>query len=226
MDPLSIASGAAGLLSLTFQAVGLINRYVRNASSAPSDIAQLQDQLQALLRVLRLLGDFLASEDAESLEFATDSALEHVRKSCEAILQDLVRRLDQKSAGGNDEGAPASGEARDKKFAMMRRLTWPFKKGEIQESCSRLHDAVQTFNFCLTLEQCKLMAKSSREVIDELRHQGEALEMTAQMLPQMREQLSENIARIRDVQAAVACSITELEVISAGVDVIQKAVDS
>src|SRR5215469_3644356 len=128
MDPFSLATGIGGLISLTIDIYDLTKNYVGDVTSASKDIADLQLKLRALEEALRQFKDFLESDQAENMEFATDSGLELVRKFCQTSLEGVKKKLKSKKFNpATNTGAsnpPATTSCDQQKISWHQRLTW------------------------------------------------------------------------------------------------------
>lgn len=67
MDPLSAATGVAGLLSLTMQVGLTIGAYANSVKCASKGAQKLEREIQAFSSVLKQLCEFLRSKDADHL---------------------------------------------------------------------------------------------------------------------------------------------------------------
>lgn len=146
MDPFSLATGLAGLVSLSLELFSRTSKYATNAAGAPQEIKELRIELQALAEVLKQLEQLLRSDSADDIEFAPDSALFMAKQNCEERLSKLFKKLRGKNSV---QGDPV---VHNERTSLLNRLVWPFQKEEIIENCTRLHECTQTFHFCLTIK--------------------------------------------------------------------------
>jgi hypothetical protein len=89
MDPLSAASGVAGLLSITIQVGMTIGAYANSVQGASKGAQKLEREIQAFLSVLKQLYDFLQSKDADHIAFEPTSVLLVATNSYDKELDDL-----------------------------------------------------------------------------------------------------------------------------------------
>jgi len=140
MEPFSLATGIAGLISLAIGVTTISQEYISAVKEAPQHIQDLSNQTQVLGDVLTQLMKFLRSDDAEHISFQADSALPLVQKSCEKQLERICKKLNK-----------FHGADKSKLSSTVARLVWPFEKGECVEVTKRLQEWAQTFHFCLTV---------------------------------------------------------------------------
>ncbi|CCX04765.1 Protein of unknown function [Pyronema omphalodes CBS 100304] len=75
MDPFTIATGLAGLLSLAIEISGILSGYIGASKSAPKEVHDLLVKVSALQQVLEQLIVFLRSEEARQVSFNKTSVL-------------------------------------------------------------------------------------------------------------------------------------------------------
>lgn len=136
-DPFTIATGVAGLLSLTLEITKITVEYVRGASKASGAVEQFRQELIALQNVLKLFVEFLKF-DAPKGAFKETSVLYTANSSCETQLRKLLTKFEKNMKGGRFSQA-------------VDRLTWPFDEKEHHRAVEDLHRYVQTFQFALNI---------------------------------------------------------------------------
>ena len=136
MDPLSAASGVAGLLNLTIQVGMTIGAYANSVKGASKSAQKLEREIQAFSSVLEQLCDFLRSKDAGHLVFEPISVLLIATNSCDKELSDLEKKLEKFSIG-------------DKASRILQRLSWPFTEKENQETVDAIHRWTQLYSLSL-----------------------------------------------------------------------------
>lgn len=137
MDPLSIAAGVAGLVSLTIQLVQLSSAYVGSVRGASNSVRTLNQELLALQRVLTQLKHFLETQK-DLGPFHVTSALVETNEFCRVKLEALLANLE------------CLGQK--KKFVQrLRTLKWPLDEAQNKETLLVLHRCVQTYSFSLTI---------------------------------------------------------------------------
>lgn len=136
MDPLSAATGIAGLLSLALQVGMTIAAYANSVKGASKSAQKLEREIQAFSSVLQQLCDFLQSKDADHLVFEPVSVLLVATNSCDKELSDLEKKIGKLSTG-------------DKASRMLQRLSWPFTEEENQKTVDAIHRWTQLYSLSL-----------------------------------------------------------------------------
>jgi hypothetical protein len=140
MDPFTIATGVVGIAGLAIQIAQVTTDYIRDAASAPTEICNLEAQLNALSQVLKSLADLLRSPDMENKLFDSGSGLPLILQSCQAQLEKLYKKLHGKNV--NDKG---------RFYRSVERMRWPLEKKDVVETTRRLFECSQAFHFCLEI---------------------------------------------------------------------------
>ena len=140
MDPLSIATGVAGLVALGAEVIKIIEEYYTSAKNAPKEIRDIKTELKSLSMVLQRLEQVLRSDKigSNSVSFDTSSVLATALISCESKIREVTAKLKRP----ND-----SSTAR-----IWERLKWPFSEKEVQKLLETLRRYIHTFQFSLTIE--------------------------------------------------------------------------
>jgi hypothetical protein len=136
MDPLSIASGVAGLLQISIEIAKIIGGYVRDVHNAPKVAQDLATEFNTLVQVLMQLKNTLGHK-AYKKQFSSSSVLIITISSCQTHLQPILSKLSKSLT---------------KKSSLLSQLIWPFQKEEIEDTLKILHRYIQTFQFALTLD--------------------------------------------------------------------------
>lgn len=136
-DPFTIATGVAGLLSLTIQLTQATVEYVQGVKKASVAVEELRRELRALADVLKLFDDFLKVE-APRLAFRKTSVIFAASSSCEQQLQNLLTKFENNLKGGRISRA-------------VDRLIWPLDEKEHHRAVEDLHRYIQTFQFALNI---------------------------------------------------------------------------
>jgi len=140
MDPITIATGLAGLLAQTLEISRILRTYTSGVKNAPEDARSVLNEISSLSYVLEQLTKFLQAEETNtkcSGRFRETSALCSVITICKNHVETLYRKL-------KFEGTPKRGS--------LQRLKWPFEKDEYVELMEVLHRCSQTFTFSLTID--------------------------------------------------------------------------
>lgn len=138
-DPLSVAAGIAGLLTLSAQVAKIVGQWTVGISSSHNAVQSLLGHLKTLDHVLKQLVDFLAKEDAKASSFDQTSVLCSAINSCRDRLQSLLDRL----------AKPTKGNKIRQGYEMLK---WPLTDRELRQTAEDLHRYVQTFQFSLNID--------------------------------------------------------------------------
>ena len=136
MDGISAASSIAGLLSVALRVGMTVGAYVKSVKGASKGAQRMEREIQALSSVLKQLGEFLQSKDADHLAFEPISVLLVATNSCKQEFSDLEKKLEKFSSG-------------DKASRILQRLSWPFSEKENQETVDALHRWTQLYSLSL-----------------------------------------------------------------------------
>jgi hypothetical protein len=135
MDPLSAASGVAGLLSITIKVGMAIGEYIRSVKGASKDALKLEREIQAFSSLLEQLCEFLQSKNTDVV-FEPTSVLLIATNSCDKELSDLQKKLEKFSHG-------------DRTSRVFQRLSWPFTEKENRETLDAIHRWTQLYSLSL-----------------------------------------------------------------------------
>lgn len=138
MDPVSLSSGIAGLLTLAIQVSSVIADFAIAVKEGPKDIKELHQELLLLGEVLSQLQDFLRSEKVKGRSFDSNSVMQSAISSCKVRIERIGDKL-RPSVGG-------------KMSRLIDRLKWPFESKEVAEMVTNLRSYTQAFQFSLTIE--------------------------------------------------------------------------
>lgn len=138
VDPFSLATGIAGLISLGLEVTEKTLQYVQGVRNAAKDVDEFLEELSALVYVLRQLVEFLNSNRFSKASFDQTSVLLLTHNACEEKLKAIRLKLLKRS---ND-------------LKLIRALMWPFVKKEHRQTVAIIHQWVQTFQFALTIDGC------------------------------------------------------------------------
>jgi Fungal N-terminal domain of STAND proteins len=138
MDPFSIATGVAGLLSLVIQLSQITIAYTSSVSGASRSVNELQLELKSLQHVLEQLKSFLERQPNLG-PFKDTSALLATNSFCQTKLEALLAKLEHLNKGG-------------KIRMLLRALKWPMNEVENREFVIELHRCTQIFGLSLTVQ--------------------------------------------------------------------------
>ena len=139
MDPLSLAFGVAGLMSLTLELTKLVSTYTGSVRQASTESQELAVELSALSHVLEKLERFLSNQDAVYNTFDNTSILYSTVHTCHGklnLLKSILEKYMKTSEGRK----------------WYRSLVWPLKGVNHVQTVGTLRRCVQIFQFSLTVD--------------------------------------------------------------------------
>ncbi|KAI0846645.1 hypothetical protein F5Y00DRAFT_271922 [Daldinia vernicosa] len=149
MDPFSIATGVAGLISLGLAVSGGLIQYCRDYKSQDTDLVKLTQHAQDLESLLSLIENRNTGPQSPSRDITT--SLQNCQDACDACLRDF-KRMNAKYASSK-HGQTFKGRGRE----LLHNLKYPFDKGrfddcrsQLQEFNARLLGHLQLANLDLT----------------------------------------------------------------------------
>ncbi|KAK7962817.1 uncharacterized protein PG986_003642 [Apiospora aurea] len=149
-DPLSIASGIAGLISLTFEITKLSYGYISDIRSAHTTQKQYLQEVSALTNVL------LRSEEAFQALEAEETSPSRPTHLSKAIVDDCARELDNLRA---ELAKPTP------------TIFWPIKEKSLRKHIEELQRFRSTFSVFLTAQTLATVSATHREVTRLCQHQ-------------------------------------------------------
>lgn len=153
-DPLSVASGVAGLVSLTIQATQLACKYVAEVSEAGETALQCLRSLSLLRDVLARIHETEQSEAVAAIvtrksDLIPPSDLEKCTHNVERVRQRLQTLF-------YDDG----------KVKRRKALAWPFQSAESAKLIKQLQDFRDTLTSVTAADSLEISAKSHAVVTD------------------------------------------------------------
>ena len=155
MDPVSVASGVAGLITLALQVSDNLYQYIKAVSERAKNAKELHSELLLLGEVLSQLRDFLNSEQAKGSMFDEHSVLQRSISECKA----RVERI-------GDKIKPKEGNKLSRAFD---HLVWPFKQEQVLQMMENLRRFRSTFEFAVTIKGCQILSKASDNAQESLK---------------------------------------------------------
>lgn len=178
------AIGIASILSIAKDVVGIagsLAQYFQNVKLAEKHISSLLKEVRASSEVLQ--GVELLLNDPEQQEllplFEPTSTLRKALVAYKASLQALSEKL-EKLARDLEQGGTAK-SLRGSIGRAVHRLKWPFQENEFAQVLEGLRNCARLFEFGLTVEGCRTLAKPSTDVARILRR-DEALSNETQKI--------------------------------------------
>lgn len=133
-EPFSVATGIAGLISLTIDISKITHAYVHNVRNASKKASELDHTLAALTQVLEQLELLLKKEIAGVPTFRQTSVLFLNYDRCKATLQEVRSKFDSSFRRS------------------METLIWPFREKKHQKAVADIHLWMQIFYYALDVE--------------------------------------------------------------------------
>ena len=157
MDPVSLALGIAGVVPLITKAIQCAKEYGSAVREAKDAIGSLISELEALQSSIENLHKFLKCDAlaGDSTRFQQTSVLLSCSTACEAKLRALCQKL---------------GQASDTRRS---RFLWPLGKEEHQKTLQELRSFTNWMHFALSIDGCKLLSRTSDDVLKLLGQQLE-----------------------------------------------------
>jgi hypothetical protein len=172
MDPLSIASSIAGLVSLADLVFRTGTKYVKGVKESRKECEELVREVKnvsILLHTLSLVAFDLESEAPANKPQHDSMFKAHHLHDCQQVL----RRLEKSLTAAQKDFESTSGLNR-----LQRRLKWPFSSTETREILQELQRHQQTLNVALSSESLnKLRTCLSRQ--EDTRNRVADLQATA-----------------------------------------------
>ena len=196
-DPFSLATGIAGLISLSLEVTKIAQQYIQGVRHSSKDIDDFLQELAALTDVLRQLDAFLKKDEAGARLFDQTSVLVKTYKACRSSLEKTRSAL----------------QSRVNEHRLLKALTWPFVGKEHQEVISAILRWIHTFQFALTIDGCVLLCKASNEVSAILTNQLKTLDETkkiAHVVPGLLRSTEKATDSLSEVLNAVS-SLAEIQ---------------
>src|SRR5437763_15229485 len=93
MDPVSVSSGIAGLITLTIQVSSVIADFVIAVKEGPKDIQELHQELLLLGEEVGQLQDFSHSEKGRGRSLGSNSVMRSAISACKARIERIGHKL-------------------------------------------------------------------------------------------------------------------------------------
>lgn len=152
-EVLAVASGIAGLLSLTIEVYSVSSRYISCVQQASRSILDIQRELKVLKTILSELDKALEATEADALFKERPSVLSSIENTEEyrEVLQRLQAKLLKESA---KTGITAK----------LKSFTWPFSEERTQGILDVLRRHVNAFGQALSIDSFRVEFEILKEV--------------------------------------------------------------
>ena len=169
MDPLSLATGLAGLLSLTIELTIICHGYISRARKAPKSVKGFMLELISSKKVLSDLQDkvILEPDIAEAFGGRYSSIMESLQSQsttvsgqpatlslmsqCNIELDTLLRTLKKHSSGSRARST-------------INELVWPLRDEAMQKAVDTLHRYTNIFDLSISIDNLALNARTHMEL--------------------------------------------------------------
>jgi len=139
-DPLSIASGIAGLVTHADAVFSNVYQYAKAVKNAEKEIKELVATIQSLSGLLHSLALVLAELEKDTTE--SNFRLHHIN-SCRATLSKIQRKLN-----ASDDSSTPDGRIE----RALRKLKWPFSQPETKQLVVEIEQHKATINVALSAD--------------------------------------------------------------------------
>ena len=140
-EVLGIASGIAGLISLTIEVFGISYEYVNGVRNAPSSTCRVLQELEDLQRVLRRVEQLGKDSDQAEVFGDEGSCLLSVKTGNEYFV--LIQKVRDKLKERQTSSLLRS---------RVKTLTWPFSEKETLALTESLHRYLEIYNTALAVD--------------------------------------------------------------------------
>ena len=134
-EALGIASGIAGLISLTIEVYGISYKYIHGVRNANASARRFLEELKNSETVLLRIEELSKENDQVEVFGESGSCILSITKSNEYIdlLHKVRDKLEQRQTGSSIG-------------VRMKSLTWPFSETETSNMANSLHRHLETYN--------------------------------------------------------------------------------
>lgn len=200
MEPVGLASGLAGLLTLGITVCQGLQGYYSSWKYADNNIARTLASVETLTKALVLV------QSAVGHKQLSRDTLPHVEE-CIALIDKGIRSLQKKL--DKVKCTSSQGDWQDKAKAGLRRALFPFREStlaKLRELCSELRDDLSSALGVLQID----VSATSLEKLDFLGQKLEDLSMDVTLLKDRSTLLSEDLRKIDGTTGETAKSVDEL----------------
>ena len=140
-EALGIASGIAGLISLTIEVYGISYKYINGVRNANASARRFLDELKNSETVLLRIEEFSKDNDQVEVFGESGACILSIRKSNEYIdlLHKVRDKLEQRQTGSSMRDG-------------IKSLTWPFSEKETSALADALHRHLEIYNTAFAID--------------------------------------------------------------------------
>ena len=140
-EVIGVASGVAGLLSLTIEVIGITYKYVIGVRNAPDAVRGLMKELAELKVVLLKLDELSKTESDREVFGENGSCLLSIKDSSDYVdlLQQIHRKLEER-------------HGHDGFRKRIKALAWPFSQEKTLSLIEMLHRHLERYKTALAID--------------------------------------------------------------------------
>ena len=183
MDPISIASGAAGLLSLGITVCQSLLNYYGSIKDAPENVAKTYTSIEGLSKTLELLK---ITTEFKAFNGQIVNQVQDSITSAEQSIRNLQKKLDKVQVVALPD------DWRDKAKAQLRRTLYPLKESTLAKLRELSSETRDNLSVALDLLQIDASATSLKK-LDLLSHQAANVSTNVDFLRQQSTSISANV---------------------------------
>ena len=147
-DPLSIAGGAAGIISLGIQVTQSLVDFYNSYKALDSDLVSITQRLECLLEIFHSLAKAVSDRNFQAEDRNLVRKIEKSIEACDDLIQELqdeCKKLTKTSLKGVRDAARIAG----------RRALYPFRKSTLQKLDEDIDDINSSLSFALRVLELK-----------------------------------------------------------------------
>jgi hypothetical protein len=141
-EPLSIASGIAGLITLSSAVVAAGYKYLESVRNAPEDIQNLIRDIASLSALFAQLVSYAASPTGPPRSAFDAFTQGHVLHDCEAALQTALSLVQEYDASKSNHRS-------------LKAMSWPLKQREINKTRDRINKLCIELKLALAIDSAR-----------------------------------------------------------------------
>lgn len=203
MEPVSAASGIAGLIAVAFKTIQLVTEYVNLAHEHKKHAEMLNKELLLLKEVLDQLKNFINEEKRNGRMMTVNdedrnTVLGRAFAHCTSTIEEIQDKLKE----------PLS---RFKKA--MAKLKWPFEQKEVLRLVDNLRRYTQLFQLSLTVSNCDLLSKTfdvASEGLKSQREKSKEIQRLCEGIPHIAKAAEETLAQTETLLKLVPTFLQEV----------------
>ena len=203
MEPVSAASGIAGLIAVAFKTIQLVTEYVNLAHEHKKHAEMLSKELLLLKEVLDQLKNFINEEKRNGRMMSVDdedrnTVFGRAFADCTKTIEEIQDKLKE----------PVS---RFKKA--VAKLKWPFEQKEVLRLVDNLRRYTQLFQTSLTLSNCDLLSKTFDVASEGLKLQREKfkeIQRLCEGIPHMAKAAEETLVQTETLLKLIPTFLQEV----------------